>query len=147
MLNKTDHHRLKSSLAASGLRSTRQRHHVYETILKRRDHPTAEEVFVRVKEKMPDISFATVYNCLDTFVGCNLVKQVNMDRAPTRYCPNMHEHGHFNCEKCGKIVDIELPLSGSHIPLAEGFQVTRCEVSFQGSCPDCSGKMRVLAKS
>src|SRR3989338_8959508 len=98
-LNRVDDHRLDESLATSGLRSTRQRHHVYDVLLQKRDHPTAEEVFIRAKENMADISLATVYNCLDTLVQCGLVRQVNLDRTPTRYCPNMGEHCHFYCDQ------------------------------------------------
>src|SRR2546430_17219601 len=66
-----------------------------------RDHPTAEQVFMRAKKGMPDISMATVYNCLDALVKCRLVRQVNLDRIAMRYCPNMGEHFHFYCDACG----------------------------------------------
>ncbi|HCR30287.1 MAG TPA: transcriptional repressor, partial [Opitutae bacterium] len=57
---------LNRKLAQAGLRSTRQREVVYDAILSKRDHPTADEIFARVKSAMPSISLATVYNCLDT---------------------------------------------------------------------------------
>ena len=130
---------LDESLATSGLRSTRQRHHVYDVLLQKRDHPTAEEVFVRTKQKMPDISLATVYNCLDTLVQCGLVRQVNLDRAPTRYCPNMQEHGHFHCDSCGRTFDIDFPSGHSpeKLRVPEGFRATRYEISIRGICLDC----------
>ena len=55
---------LNRKLAQAGLRSTRQREVVYNAILSKRDHPTAEEVFARVKKDMSTISLATVYNSL-----------------------------------------------------------------------------------
>ncbi|MEG2586361.1 MAG: transcriptional repressor, partial [Akkermansia sp.] len=67
-----------------GLRLTRQRQEVYQTLLEQRDHPTAGEVYLRVRNKMPSISLATVYNCLDALVVHKLVKQVNFDREPSR---------------------------------------------------------------
>ena len=63
-------------LATVGFRLTPQRQHVYQVLLDRPDHPTAEEVFLRAKETRPEISLATVYNCLDALVRCRLVKQV-----------------------------------------------------------------------
>ena len=60
-------------LATGGFRFTPQREHVYAVLLQKRDHPTAEEVFIRAKREMPDISMATVYNCLDALVECGLV--------------------------------------------------------------------------
>jgi Fur family transcriptional regulator, peroxide stress response regulator len=100
---------LAQRLADSGLRSTVQREVVYRTLLARRDHPTAEELFARSKAEMPSISLATVYNCLETLVDCNLIRQVNHERSPTRYCPNLRPHAHFHDESSGATFDIDLP--------------------------------------
>jgi Fur family transcriptional regulator, peroxide stress response regulator len=101
---------LAQKLADSGLRATPQRELVYSSLLKRRDHPTAEEVFARVKTEMPTISLATVYNCLETLVQCHLIRQVNHERGPSRYCPNLRPHAHFHDEQTGAIHDVDLPL-------------------------------------
>lgn len=139
-----DQHSLDQSLAIGGLRSTRQRRHVYDVLLKKRDHPTAEEIFLRAKERMPDISFATVYNCLDTLERCGLVRQVNRDRSSSRYCPNMREHSHFHCDGCDRVVDIEGPPNGggASLRLPKGFQISHYEVSIRGLCPACAEKGR-----
>src|SRR5437899_2592920 len=94
-------------LAVKGFRLTPQREHVYRVLLQEREHPTAEQVFMRAKKSLPDISMATVYNCLDFLVKCSLVKEVNLDRTAMRYCPNMHEHCHFHCDECGGVFDID----------------------------------------
>ena len=75
---------LARKLADSGLRATPQREVVFNVLLKKRDHPTADEVYARVRHEMPTISLATVYNCLETLVQCNLVRAVNFERGPTR---------------------------------------------------------------
>ena len=49
----------------SGLRMTRQRWEVYRLLMDQRDHPTANDVFMRIKDRLPNISLATVYNCLE----------------------------------------------------------------------------------
>ena len=72
-------------IVESGLRPTAQREVVYGVLLDKLDHPTADEVFLHAKQEKPDISMATVYNCLDALVKHHLVKQVNLDRAATRY--------------------------------------------------------------
>ena len=95
---------------------------------------------MRAKVGMPEISMATVYNCLDALVQCGLAKQVNVDRSATRFCPNMKEHGHFHCDKCDGIFDVE-PLSGSvqaGYVVPKGFQVTHAEVSLRGVCGSCN---------
>ena len=66
--NKEIESHLNARLATGGFRFTPQREHVYGVLLEERDHPTAEQVFLRAKKAMPDISMATVYNCLDALV-------------------------------------------------------------------------------
>ena len=83
---------LAQKLADSGLRSTPQRELVYDVLLKKRDHPTADEVFARVKPELPGISLATVYNCLEHLTGHGLIKLVQVERAQSRYCANIQEH-------------------------------------------------------
>ena len=100
---------LAQRLADSGLRSTPQREVVFSVLLNKRDHPTADEVYARVRSEMPTISLATVYNCLETLVQCNLVRAVNFERGPTRYCPNLHPHAHFHDEQTGETYDVDLP--------------------------------------
>src|SRR5689334_20565022 len=103
------HDQLSERLSTSGFRFTPQREHVYTVLLQKRDHPTAEEVFMRSKRTMPDISMATVYNCLDALVRCGLVRQVTVERGAARFCPNMQEHCHFYCDICQSVFDISLP--------------------------------------
>jgi Fur family peroxide stress response transcriptional regulator len=126
---------LSQKLADSGLRNTPQREIIYSILTKKRDHPTADEVFARVKAEMPTISLATVYNCLEALVQCNLVRQVNFERGPTRYCPNLHPHAHFHDEATGSTYDIDLPLGlldqlKSQLPA--GYQASDVEITFRG---------------
>ena len=124
-------------------RLTRQRREVYEILVNQRDHPTATELFIRVKERIPSISLATVYNCLEALTQNGLVKQVNLDRAPSRYCPNLNDHGHFHCESCGSIADIGFtPESGSVLDLPRGTVVSRMDVAIRGLCPKCARSAR-----
>jgi Fur family peroxide stress response transcriptional regulator len=110
---------------------------VYEVLLSRRDHPTSQEVFTRAKDTMPGISLATVYNCLEALTQVGLIRQVNLDRAPTRYCPNLDEHAHFHCDACGAVRDVELPAS-VQFSVPPGAVVRRQEIILRGLCPDCA---------
>jgi len=98
---------------------------------------------------MPGISLATVYNCLETLTGCGLVKTVQLDRGPARYCPNLEEHAHFHCQDCGTVLD--LPLKARRHPedpwqFPENISLTRREVAFRGFCPECLEKQQQLSK-
>ncbi len=130
---------LNRRLTGSGFRFTPQREQVYAVLLQRRDHPTAEEVFIRAKREMPDISLATVYNCLDALVQCGLARQVNLERGAARFCPNMREHFHFYCDGCASVFDIELP-AGAGLPLPKGFRAERYDLTIHGRCPACSNE-------
>ncbi|HWX21097.1 MAG TPA: transcriptional repressor [Candidatus Binatia bacterium] len=129
--------RLSQRLATSGFRFTPHREHVYAVLLRKRDHPTAEEVFIRAKHNMPDISMATVYNCLDALVQCGLVRQVTVERGAARFCPNMQEHCHFYCDSCTGVYDIPL-LPEAGVPLPNGFRAERYDITIHGRCPACS---------
>jgi Fe2+ or Zn2+ uptake regulation protein len=142
------------TISERGLRLTAHRRQVYDALLAKRDHPTAIEVFMRVQNKMPSISLATVYNCLETLAECGLVKHVNLDRAPSRYCPNLAPHGHFFCDECGAVSDVPLRTAmriEQTWELPRKAVVSHHEVSFRGLCAQCakkqSGKQESRKKS
>ena len=129
--------RLNQQLATRGFRFTPQRQHVYAVLVRKRDHPTAEEVFIRAKREMPDISMATVYNCLDALVRCGLVRQVALERGAARFCSNMLDHCHFYCDACDHVYDIDVP-PNTGIPLPPGYQAARLDIAIHGRCPACA---------
>jgi len=136
----TNHDAYEETISHSGHRLTPQRRGVYEVLLAERDHPTATEVFLRAKQRIPGISLATVYNCLETLVECGLAKQVNVDREASRFCANLSNHAHFICDVCAKVFDI--PIAKGHSAqdvwnLPKGFVVTRSEVTLHGVCSAC----------
>ena len=128
-------------LNTSGFRFTPQRQHVYDVVMQKRDHPTAEEIFIRTKRTMPEISHATVYNCLDALVKCGLVRQVQLERGATRFCPNMHEHCHFYCDGCDMVFDVDLPAKAhTAVALPRGFRAEHFDIAIHGLCADCAKK-------
>ena len=136
LLNVKDQKVLSTALLSKGLRSTKQRASVYCSILDKQDHPTADDILIRVRKKLPSISLATVYNCLETLVDCGLVRQVNLDRASTRFCPNLAPHAHFKCSETGKIFDLSIDeesFNSLQSILPQGFKAQNFELSFSGS--------------
>lgn len=126
---------LAQKLAHSGLRNTPQRELVYSALLTRRDHPTADEVYARVRTELHGISLATVYNCLETLVQCDLVRAVNFERGPTRYCPNLEPHAHFHDEATGATFDIDLPaglIAKIKDVLPPGYDAEAVDIIFRG---------------
>ena len=137
----TDRH-LTERLATSGFRFTEQRRRVYDVLLQKLDHPTAEDVFIRAKRAMPEISHATVYNCLDALVQCGLVRKVQLQRGATRFCPNMEEHCHYYCDECGAVFDVALPTDSPAVPHPRGFKIDRYEIAVHGVCAGCANKRK-----
>ena len=127
---------LNQRLSESGLRPTPQREVVYEALLRKRDHPSADEVHARVKERLPGISLATVYNCLEKLVEFGLVRAVNFERGATHYCPNLRPHAHFHDETTGATHDVDLPpslLSQITATLPDGLEARSVDIIFRGS--------------
>lgn len=138
---------LDRQLAGRGLRPTAQRRQVYAVLVHDLDHPTAQEVFLRAKRRVSDISLATVYNCLDALVACGLVRRVQGDPVASRFCANMSDHGHFFCERCGVVSDLEIDsrqITGTAL-LPRGFSAQHYEVCVRGICAACGD--RTAAKS
>ena len=132
---------LDNALEVSGQRATKQREHIFALLLEKRDHPTADEVYARARTDMPTISLATVYNCLETLVETKLIRQVNFEREPTRYCPNLTQHAHFYCRESGEIVDIELSdqlVDELMKVLPKGFSAQHIDIAYDGKCNCCS---------
>ncbi len=135
--------KLAERLAHSGLRNTPQREVIYRALLGKRDHPTADEVYSRVRVEMPSISLATVYNCLETLVQCDLVRQVNFERGPTRYCPNLHPHAHFHDEQSGATHDIDVPaeiMERIRELLPAGYAAKSIEITFHGRMAEAANE-------
>lgn len=134
-MSKSAKEQLTEALERCGLRATRQREHVFDVLLKQRDHPTADEVFLRARAEMPSISLATVYNCLETLVQCGLVRAVHKERESTRYCPNQREHAHFCDKVSGRMFDVDLPedvMEQLKSLLPEQYQAESIELFFHG---------------
>jgi Fur family peroxide stress response transcriptional regulator len=138
------------TISQKGFRFTAQRREVYDALQMQRDHPTAVDVFMRVQKKLPGISLATVYNCLETLTECGLVRAVNHERQPSRYCANLEPHAHFFCERCGAVHDVpgseqETGTAGWQLPA--GAVVTHHEVAFRGQCAECAATAATISNS
>lgn len=129
---------LTEALAQRGHRMTRQREVVFECLLETRDHPTADQVFTRVREQLPSISLATVYNCLESLVDCHLIRQINFSKQPSRYCP-IHDsedhYAHLYDLDAGTVEDVDLPeavIDAIRSALPAEYQLHRLEINLTG---------------
>ena len=131
----------------SGLPVTTQRRAVFEAILHRTDHPTAEQLYRAVRGQMPRISRMTVHRILGTLVSLGLVAKPCHLGSAARFDPKLRQHHHLVCLDCGRIIDMEDPRL-NHIPWPKvnlgDFQIEDCHVHFRGRCARCRQKPRAL---
>jgi Fe2+ or Zn2+ uptake regulation protein len=132
-------------------RQTRQLVAVYDVVSAAHDHPTAEEVFARVRRRLPRVSLGTVYRNLQKLAGQQRLRIVHLADRTARY-DGMHEnHDHFVCEQCGDLTD--LPRARTAAPKcaalsAAGYGVRAHAVTFYGVCPKCgAGQSRQRRES
>jgi Fe2+ or Zn2+ uptake regulation protein len=130
---------LKESFARTGRRMTRQRQTVYETVLRYKNHPTADEVFARVRRELPDIGLATVYQALEALVQSgHLSKVPRVDEAASRYDHCINPHLHMRCVDCGRVWDIvkDAPEIGPGLfRLPENLQAVGYVAEVRVKCP------------
>ena len=122
---------------------TVQRRVVYQNLVGRDDHPTAEQLFAAARESIPGVSRATVYRVLETLVEMGLARRVEHVGPAARFDGNLRRHHHLVCGQCGSITDVEdaglrlrvpASLSGGDLRIAD------YTVNFQGRCTRCQAR-------
>jgi Fur family peroxide stress response transcriptional regulator len=101
---------LESSFRRSGLKITHQRLEIYRELSMATDHPTAEMLYRRLRDRLPTISLDTVYRNLITLENHGLVNKVGTTESLARFDAKKEKHHHLFCRKCGMITDFDLPL-------------------------------------
>ncbi len=125
-----------SLIKSVGVRITRQRRAVLDTILNSKDHPTASVIFQRASAKTRGLSLATVYNCLETLAEAHIINQLNFDNGPARFCPNLIPHAHFVDVDSNTVYDVHLKegvCPEDVFDLPSGVKVKHMDVYMQGT--------------
>ena len=124
-------------------RMTRQRKIILEELRKVVSHPTAEEIHVMVRTRLPRISLGTVYRNLDFLAATGEIRQLQSGGAVRRFDGNIAQHCHVRCRACGKVGDVYLSEGGppdiaAVKAAAPGFFITGSSLEFEGFCSDCA---------
>ena len=121
-------------------RITKQRKIILEELRKVKTHPTAEEIFAMVRDKIPQISLATVYRNLDHLEKSGEIIKLQAKKCcRARYDGNHQRHCHLVCKKCGSVMDIfdvKFDLSSKELECA-GFEVHTDHLEVPGYCKKC----------
>ena len=126
-------------------RATRQLAAVYESLQDDHSHPSADEIYRRVRSTLPRISLGTVYRNLQRLVAEGKIRLFLLGERVARYDPMVAEHDHFICQQCGRVEDVLLERDRrvNLDPLRnKGFTVTAHSLAIHGLCQKCGLKQR-----
>ncbi len=129
----------RRALNVTGMRATSQRALILEII--RRGHLDADEIYRQARIKQPRLSLSTVYRTLQMLKKLGLVEELHFDEAHHHYeVKPSSEHHHLVCLGCGKVLELEYPLSPKmkkNIAREKGFEVVGVEIRMTGYCSRC----------
>jgi Fur family transcriptional regulator, iron response regulator len=121
-------------LAEHGIQPSAQRLAVAEYVLDTTEHPSADRVFTVVREHIPMISRATVYNTLNLLVEKGLLRQLVISEGSVAFDPRLERHHHFLDEETGIIHDVPWEaIEVCRIDALEGFDVREYQVIVRGT--------------
>jgi Fur family ferric uptake transcriptional regulator/Fur family peroxide stress response transcriptional regulator len=125
------------------VRLTPQRRAVLDVLRATDDHPTAAEVYERVRVMSPGIGAATVYRSLALLVRTGQALELSLDEGAARYDARVDRHDHLLCERCDRAVDVDSPVPArmvAQVAAETGFRVFSYDLRFRGLCPACTGE-------
>ena len=121
-------------------RNTIQKETIYKTLCDLANHPTVEEIYLKLHSSMPQISLATVYRDLNNLSSEGKIQRVDGINSEVHYDHNTSKHFHIQCSKCGKVFDVEteeIPDLEKFVKNSNGFELQGYQLIFSGLCPDC----------
>lgn len=124
-------------LKSHGIKPSYQRIKIFEYLVKKRNHPNVDMIYRSLAPKIPTLSKTTVYNTLRIFVEKKIAVVIIIEENETRYDADTSIHGHFKCEKCKKVFDLDIDEAKIDIPELAHHQVNEHHFDFKGICKDC----------
>ncbi|ADM72323.1 Transcriptional regulator PerR [Paenibacillus polymyxa E681] len=125
------------------LNLTSQRQAVYDVVREAHDHPTAADVMNRLMERGYNLAYGTVYNSLRYLTDKELIRELKLGEAASRYDGRMDDHQHIICQVCGRVDEVmsEVPHDWIDTVTHEtGYTIAHAHVVFGGVCKECQSK-------
>ncbi len=133
-------------------RMTRQRQIILDELKKNYDHPSACEIYEKVKMVLPNISLGTVYRNLESLTEQGVIKRLDISSGQRRFDAGMSEHHHIRCTECGRVEDVQVDAANgfgdvlSSVKGKSGYRGLGLSVDFFGICPECAEKEHISHK-
>ena len=112
---------------------------IQEIINNSKEHPTAEQIFLQMKELSGKISLATVYNNLNTLCRQGIIQKLSLGDGPDRY-DKCERHDHLICRKCGRLSDIRMQDLTKDIEKCTGTAIESYDLKIYYICEECKSQ-------
>ena len=123
-------------------KNSKQRQLIKDFLLSRKDHPTADVVYMNVRQQLPNISLGTVYRNLTLLADMGEIQRLRVGDGVDHFDADISEHGHFVCNDCGSVLDLELDMADAHTLMEKASRhfeglITHQITYFYGKCAAC----------
>lgn len=122
------------------IRPSAQRISIMEYLLSHHTHPTVDNIYNDLIDKMPTLSKTTIYNTLKLLEEHSAITELTIDKKTAHYDGITTPHSHFMCKKCGRIIDIPLQ-KVDESQSKHDFLIEEAEVYYRGYCKACLKEM------
>jgi Fur family ferric uptake transcriptional regulator len=129
----------------SDVRMTRQREVILDALRGVKAHPSADEVYEMVRQRLPRISLGTVYRNLQLLAESGMIQVIAIGGTQRRYDGNTEKHYHVRCVGCGRVADVPSEGVGQleqSLRGATDFKIIDHRLEFVGLCPACQAQSR-----
>ena len=143
--NSNFYYQMETDMAQIQTRMTRQRAVILEELRKTKTHPTADELYSIVRERLPRISLGTVYRNLDFLADSGEIRRLEAAGSTKRFDGDISRHQHVRCIQCGRIGDVMEPREAPSVTgmSVDGFSsILNSRIEYDGICKECAGRIR-----
>lgn len=126
--------------AVKKYRATEQRRVILEELGKLRTHPTANEMYDIVRERLPRISLGTVYRNLEVLAESEMIQKLETAGTQKRFDGVTENHYHIRCIACGRVEDVaSFPIASINdaVKGLSDYKILWHRLEFVGICPRC----------
>ena len=144
---------LSASVRQRGGKVTAQRLLIWRALQDDRTHPTAEDLYARLRPQAPTLSLTTVYNVLNELVEWGEVRRFDTGDARSHFDPDTGSHAELICMRCHSVIDILPAEAGDAFATAPmpteiaGYQIVARSEQYYGFCPACRREMEAESKA
>lgn len=125
----------------AAIKHSRQREMIKAFLMSRKDHPTADIVYMNVRQQNPNISLGTVYRNLTLLADMGEIRRLRVGDGVDHFDADISPHYHFVCTECGAVIDLEMDSIEGITELAGASfngRIAGHVTYFYGSCGNCA---------